>query len=328
MSGYPPSAISRASGEGAQQQKGRMDPALRGRSFKLLLLLSLCVTGWVISSLRHVQEFVGSGIEPIADFGRESAACIELAGSAGLEVQRNYEGRRARAGSSQPRSSPGGASLRDGVAGSPVAVQQSPCATTAASAVQSGDRDERHDTRSAGVVPGFGGTGDGVWSACQTGPRCVSFARGGGAEGRASGDRRGSQSAGRWQSLRESRSRAAYQRRHLLQPRFSGGHSSSERGEHRSTRDGIEGGDLGARRSSWRFDQGLESDHQGTGSVCGGGCTGRVLRGSQYPRESALAVGCSNVDGRHASRVPTDLPGGGGYSPSTRKRKMVSTCSV
>ena len=68
MSGYPPSAISRASGEEAQQQKGRVDPALGGRSFKLLLLLSLCVTGWVIRSLRHVQEFVGSGIEPIADF--------------------------------------------------------------------------------------------------------------------------------------------------------------------------------------------------------------------------------------------------------------------
>ena len=32
MSGYPHSAISRASAEEAQQQRGRVDPALGGRS--------------------------------------------------------------------------------------------------------------------------------------------------------------------------------------------------------------------------------------------------------------------------------------------------------
>ena len=183
MSGCPHFVISGASSSGRPDSK-RFERVLSvsRRSIKLRLLFSLCVVGWVISSSHHVQEFVGSGIEPAADvgresascielagsaglvgsgiepvaeFGRKSAACIELAGSAGFEVQHNYKGRRARAGSSQPRLAPGSTSLRDGVAGPSVAVQQSSCPTAAASAVQGGDDGERYDTRFAGALQEF-----------------------------------------------------------------------------------------------------------------------------------------------------------------------------
>ena len=216
-----------------------------------------------------------------------------------------------RAGSSQPRLAPGSTSLRDGVAGPSVAVQQSSCPTAATSAVQGGDDGERYDTRFASALQGFGRTENSVRSACQARPRFVSFAGGGGAEERATGDRRGSQSAGRWKSLRESRSRAAYQRGHLLQPCVSGRHSSGERGEYRLARDGAKGGDFGARGFGWRIDQGLEIDHQGAGAIGGGGGSSGLLWRSRHPGDSALASGCTNVDGRHASRVPTYLSSGG-----------------
>ena len=85
MSGCPHSVISGASSSGRSDSKGSERVlSVSRRSIKLLLLFSLCVVGWVISSSHHVQEFVGSGIESAAEFGREAATCIELAGSAGF----------------------------------------------------------------------------------------------------------------------------------------------------------------------------------------------------------------------------------------------------